>query len=131
MKAFSAIVSVIIGLVFLWWIFFYIGWYFGYSEGERTVDVYKFSFKGLIWKSWEGEGYIGGVHSTGGDSPRLEMDRFYFSIESDDFAEKREIIETLKLCAQERKICTIQYKQWFKRPIYVGSSYEVIGVIKN
>lgn len=67
-------------VVFLWWLAFYIGWGVNYSEGQRTGDVYKFSKKGLIYKSWEGEMYLGGYHSSGGDSPTLVTDKFWFSI---------------------------------------------------
>jgi hypothetical protein len=83
MKAFivTLFVVVCIGvLVFLWWLLFFIGWGANFSDGERTGDIYKFSKKGLIYKSWEGEMYLGGVHSTDGDKPTLEMDKFYFSI---------------------------------------------------
>ena len=29
-----------------------------YSDGERTVKVIKLAEKGLIWKTWEGEGVL-------------------------------------------------------------------------
>jgi len=36
----------------------------GYSEGERSGVIFKFSSKGLIWKSWEGEMNLGGMRGA-------------------------------------------------------------------
>lgn len=72
--------------------------------------------------------YLGGIHSTGGETPRLELDRFYFSIPESQEDEKKLIIEQIKECSEARKPCTIVYKEWLKAPITQGSSYEVIDV---
>lgn len=123
---------VVLGLVwFVWWATFYIGWIPNYSEGERTVDVYKFSKKGIWWKSWEGEAYVGGIRSSGGDNPTLELEKFYFSIVGHDETKSAELIAKLQECGRTRERCTIQYRQWLKNPIYISSNYEVTGVITN
>ena len=36
-----------------------------YSDGDRVGTVTKFSFKGLICKTWEGEMVLGGLRSDG------------------------------------------------------------------
>ncbi|MAH46465.1 hypothetical protein CMI37_11575 [Candidatus Pacearchaeota archaeon] len=125
---FNLLVALII-LVLFWWLFFYIGWYSGYSDGERTGEVYKFSKKGLFWKSWEGEMYLGGVSrdSEGG----LVLDKFRFSIPVSQESEKIELIEKLRECGQQRAICTIEYEEWFKGPIQQSTGYTVSGVKKK
>src|SRR5262245_59606988 len=43
-----------------------------YSEGERVGVIVKFSHKGVIWKSWEGEMHLGGARAGGdGAVPNL------------------------------------------------------------
>jgi hypothetical protein len=52
-------------------LFLFSGCSHNYSDGYRVGYVRKFSRKGLIWKSWEGELLLGGVVSTGGKSPEI------------------------------------------------------------
>ena len=113
---------------FIWFLFIMpiTGVFYGYSDGQRTGDIYKFSKKGIIWKSWEGEMYLGGLVSSG--QGNLEMEKFYFSIPETEEIEKMELIEKIKKCAQERLRCNIVYKQWFISPIKIGSSYVVLDV---
>ena len=121
----------VVGLiVFLWWIIFYIGWMDNYSEGQRTGDVYKFSKKGIWYKSWEGEMYLGGVHQAGTAKTgyNLELDKHYFSIPYFEETIKSDLIIKLNKCSEERLLCSVKYQQWFKRPIYQDSRYTVIGV---
>lgn len=125
MKIFLAFAA---AFAFFFYVIIYIGWAPNYSDGERTGEMYKFARKGLIWKSWEGSMYLGGVHSSGGKNPTLQLDTFEFSIASRNEDERKEIIEKITKCARERAVCTIQYRQWLKSPIYINSSYEVIGV---
>ena len=104
------------------------GVYYGYSTGERTGDIYKFSQKGMFWKSWEGEMYLGGVSTNANGN--LQMERFNFSIPSRQEKEKADLIKKIKECAINRKTmeCTIQYKQWLIAPIYQDTEYTVVGV---
>lgn len=121
------ITFIVIGLILFVWFLLFVGLLPNYSDGERTGEIYKFSKKGVINKSWEGEMYLGGVSkdSEGG----LVLDKFYFSIPVKEEQEKTELIEKIKECAQKRILCTVQYKQWLKSPlIYVDSSYIVTGV---
>lgn len=120
--------GVIVFCLFVY-LFVVIGWMYGYSDGERTGEVYKFSKKGLIFKSWEGEMYLGGVlkNSEGG----LVLDKFYFSIPESEASEKADLIVKLQECGRDRAICTIKYNEWLKGPIYISSGYVVVGVEKQ
>ena len=130
MKNFTMGFAILLVVLGLGWIIFYapvFGIGYGYSNGERTGDIYKFSEKGLIWKSWEGEMYLGGMVSQGGN---LQMEKFYFSIPQRDENQKKDIIKKIRECSQKRKemTCTIEYKQWLVGPIYQSSRYTVVGV---
>jgi hypothetical protein len=126
MREFIGIIA--LPVLFLWFVFFYIGWMPNYSEGQRTGDVYKFSKKGVFYKSWEGEMYLGGYHSTGGKTPTIETDRFYFSLEENA---SPELIEKLKSCSEKRNGCTLLYREWLKSPIYLSTSYVIVDVIEK
>src|SRR6266702_8051526 len=122
MKAIFGTVAVIAVFVFLWWIFFYIGWDSNYSDGQRTGNVFKISHKGLIYKSWEGQMYLGALTSDGQNG--LVPTEFDFSIPDNEAAQKQDLIARLQQCAETRNPhCTIVYKQWFKSPIYQDTSY--------
>ena len=119
-------------LLIFWYLLFYIGWVENYSEGLKTGEVFKFSKKGLFFKSWEGTMYLGGAHLSGGSNSTLQLDKFNFSIPEKQQTQKGDVIKTLEKCSNERKICAIFYKQWFKWPIYLDSDYVVEKVeIKN
>lgn len=99
-----------------------------YSDGMRTGDIYKFSKKGLIWKSWEGEMYIGGYHLASGKNPTIATDKFDFSIPESEEDSKKDIIEGIQKCVETRKTCSISYKEWFIGPANVEDSHIVTGV---
>src|SRR3990167_3005918 len=122
MKILLKIIIIVVAIILFLYVVVYLGWVNDYSEGERTGDVFKFSQKGLIWKSWEGELYLGGLINKGRN---LELEKFYFSIPKFQEKEKFELIEKLKQCSRQRLNCTINYKQWLKRPIYQESGYTV------
>jgi hypothetical protein len=123
-------VTIIIGLIFLGTIFTILPIPIAknFSDGERTGDIYKFSKKGLFFKSYEGEMYMGGATAT---KEGIQLEKFYFSIPEKDFENKKEIINKLKECTKREHTCTVVYSQWLKHPATIGSSYEVQDVIIN
>lgn len=127
--ALITIIAIILAFAF-WHFVIVIGWGESYSSGERTGQVYKLSEKGLFYKSFEGEMYLGGVSSVsdGKGNSSLVMDKFEFSIPESQKTEKADIIAKLNDCAANRKICTVHYVQWFKGPIDIETSYVVVGV---
>lgn len=126
MKGFFAAI-VTLSILFLILVVPFMGIMPNYSDGERTGEIYKFSKKGIFWKSWEGEMYLGGVSrdSEGG----LVLDKFYFSIPVDQQLEKQEVIDKLQNCARERDVCTVVYDQWLSAPAKIGSRYVVRDVL--
>jgi len=76
--------SLIVGLIVIAalitaYILFVLNW--SYSSGERAGWVQKFSHKGWICKTWEGELALVSV-------PGTSMEKFYFTVHDDAVAEK-------------------------------------------
>jgi hypothetical protein len=68
--------------------FFYWKYYFTYSEGNRTGLLQKFSYKGTVFKTYEGELILSSIRSTG--NVALASEKFFFSVKQKSVAEKME-----------------------------------------
>ena len=111
---------------FLFWIFgiaivsvtFYVlaVYYITYSQGYRAGELVKFSHKGLIFKTWEGE------LSQGVSEAQL----FEFSVES---SEKKVIQDLQELQGQHVRLT---YKERFRTFFWLGDTkYYVTKVEKT
>lgn len=67
------IVILLAAIVFIYWKYF-----FTYSEGNRTGLLQKFSYKGTLFKTYEGELILSSIRSTG--NVALASEKFYFSV---------------------------------------------------
>lgn len=113
----SIMIKVSVGLLVACCFFIYWQYYNVYSEGERTGVLYKFSKKGNLFKTYEGEMMIGNVS---GGSAGLVNEKFYFSVKD------TKIADTLMKIQGQR--VRLQYKQ-FRKPLFWNgdSEYFVIG----
>ena len=68
--------------------FIYWKYYFTYSEGNRTGILQKFSYKGTIFKTYEGELILSSIRSTGNIT--LASEKFFFSVRNKEVASKLE-----------------------------------------
>jgi hypothetical protein len=68
--------------------FIYWKYYFVYSEGNRSGILQKFSYKGTIFKTYEGELILSSIRSTGNIT--LASEKFFFSVKNKDVAKKME-----------------------------------------
>jgi hypothetical protein len=68
----------IIILILVFAAFIYGKYYFTYSEGERTGILQKFSYRGQIFKTWEGEMILSSVTSS--QNVPLASEKFLFSV---------------------------------------------------
>lgn len=68
--------------------FIYWKYYFVYSEGNRTGLLQKFSYKGTIFKTYEGELILSSIRSTGNIT--LASEKFFFSVRDKEVAKKLE-----------------------------------------
>lgn len=78
------IIIIIILLIFSGW--FYWKFFTTYSDGNRTGLLQKFSHKGNIFKTYEGELVLSSV--IGNTISPLSSEKFYFSVEDESTARK-------------------------------------------
>lgn len=92
-----------------------------YSDGHRSGVVYKFSKKGVLYKTWEGELSLGMTETDSGGAiiPRV----FDFSVSRPEIAEKIDEAE------RSGKRVTLHYREYIWRGRYYGTtSYDILGV---
>lgn len=88
-----------------------------YSNGERTIEVAKLSYKGITCKTWEGYGLTGSL--TSGKNPLPE--RFSFTVK--DPAVLKKLQDT------QGKTVTLVYSQWLHTNFCWGdTNYEITDV---
>ena len=115
-----------LGSVSLVFILFFLGFFFipattglvpHYSQGERTGYITKLAYKGLIWKTWEGEMQMGVGQMASLQEP------FKFSVVNETILKEVE-----SHLGTEHKIL-LHYNQWGMMPFMLGESgYEITGV---
>jgi hypothetical protein len=88
-KRFFRIFSIV--LVLFLAIYIYWSYYFTYSEGNRNGLLQKFSHKGNIFKTYEGELVLSSVSST--NNVAIASEKFYFSVTSDSVAARLKELE--------------------------------------
>ena len=77
---------VIIAGIFIYWKYFYT-----YSDGYRAGLLQKFSHKGNIVKTYEGEMILSSVSSN--MNVAIASDKFYFSVTNDKLAQELDTIQ--------------------------------------
>jgi hypothetical protein len=83
-KFFKWLISLIVIVLI---IFFYIKYFYTYSDGYRAGLLQKFSRKGILFKTYEGELVLSSVAGTSGNnSAVIASEKFYFSVKSDSLA---------------------------------------------
>ena len=70
-----------------WWKFYYT-----YSEGNRSGLLQKFSHKGDVFKTYEGEIVLNSL-SIGGNVTPYSSEKFYFSVSDKTLGEKMKTFE--------------------------------------
>ncbi|MEI8004638.1 MAG: hypothetical protein WCI48_00415 [Bacteroidota bacterium] len=98
-KKFYTWAIIILLLVFA--AFIYGKYYFTYSEGERTGILQKFSYRGQIFKTWEGEIILSSVTSS--QNVPLASEKFLFSVTDKEVADS--------LTKLTGNAVTVHYKQ--------------------
>ena len=75
--------------------FVYWKYYFTYSEGNRSGLLQKISYRGTIFKTYEGELVLSSISSTA--NVALASEKFLFSVAVDSVAKKMENFEGKKV----------------------------------
>lgn len=97
-------------------------WKFGftYSDGYRTGLLQKFSRKGTIFKTYEGEIILSSVEST--EKTALASEKFFFSVIDETVAKKMEQIQG------EHVI--VHYKQKNAALVWRGDSPYIVDSVR-
>lgn len=106
----------VIVVVVLTTLFFTIAYYATYSEGDRTGELIKFSKKGYVFKTWEGE------ISQGIAGAQI----FKFSVLDND----EEVIETLKKY-QGQYVKVTYVERYTTFPWWGDTNYYITAVKKE
>jgi hypothetical protein len=91
-----ATISAIVIAVFIYWKYFYT-----YSEGYRAGPLQKFSRKGNIVKTYEGEMILSSVISS--NDVALASEKFYFSVSNQALAKRLDTIQGQKVLVHYRQ----------------------------
>lgn len=100
---------------------FYVYWnyYNTYSEGNRSGILQKFSKKGNVFKTYEGELIMSSIATTGNTT--IASEKFYFSVKDETLANS--------MFAFEGKHVTVTYQQKRKHFSWDGETdYFVTGI---
>jgi len=114
LRIITLIVILVLG-VFIFWKYFYT-----YSEGYRAGLLQKFTRKGNIFKTYEGELILSSVTST--TNVALASEKFFFSVLDDSLAN---VLDTL-----QGKFVTIHYKQKNGRVVWRGDTPYFVDQVK-
>jgi len=102
MRKFIVILIVSIIAIFAGW--FWWKFYFTYSDGERSGLLQKFSRRGNIFKTYEGELVLNSLTANGSVSP-YSTEKFYFSVADDSLG------QVMQAHSYEGKRVVIHYNQ--------------------
>jgi len=106
----------------LWWVYYFICG-ITYSEGTRSGILIKVSKRGYVFKTYEGELYVGGV-SQGEGAVVVSPQIFKFSVRRS----KEEVYKKMEQMQGSRVV--LHYKQVFKNFFWQGDSDYFVDEIK-
>ncbi len=89
------ITLIVISIVAIFAIWFWWKFYYTYSEGNRSGLLQKFSHKGNVLKTYEGELVLNSL-VVGGTAP-IGSEKFYFSVDDKNLGEKMKNFEGHKV----------------------------------
>lgn len=101
--------------IFVWW-----RYYFTYSEGDRNGLLQKFSHKGTLFKTYEGEMLTGGVVSN--QSIPIASEKFYFSVTDKNVADKINAFQGHRV--------VVHYKQKNSAAFWRGDSPYIVDSVR-
>lgn len=113
--------KIVVLVILIFGIYFYWKYFFTYSSGIRYGLLQKFSDKGTLFKTYEGELILSSVTSNA--SVPLASEKFYFSVTDKHTADK--------LMHSQGRLVTLYYKQkngalaWRGDTPYIVDSVEI------
>ena len=118
MKKFLVWAVIIVTLLITFLIYW--NYYNTYSEGNRSGILQKFSKKGNIFKTYEGELILSSIAST--SNVTIASEKFFFSVINDSLANS--------MFDLEGKYVTVKYEQKRKRLPWNGETTYYVSHVK-
>ncbi len=110
------IIILIVGMgVFVYWKYFYT-----YSDGYRAGLLQKFSHRGNIFKTYEGEMILSSVESN--RNVTLASEKFLFSVADEKVASQ--------IAGMQGKFVTVHYEEKNGRLFWRGDSRYIVDSVK-
>ncbi len=129
MKKFKKILWImVVGFLVILAIFIYWKFYFTYSEGSRAGLLQKFSYKGNVIKTYEGELIMSSIEST--KSATIASEKFYFSVAEKTIADQLMQLEGVYVILQYKEKHGILFWRGETRYIVDGISTRDSGPAK-
>jgi len=98
--------------------------YTSYSSGYRAGEVIKFSHKGFVFKTYEGEMNLGGFRNT--DQQEITPTIWAFSVYPGDDEVRQQIIRAMENGGKVR----LHYKERFARLFWYGDTKYFIDKVE-
>ena len=114
LKKYLILITIGALLVLTGWLYY--RYWFVYSEGTRVGILYKFSKKGTIFKTYEGEMLLPGMGNKKATSGNMTTNNFLFSVEDDELAKKLMSLQGMEL--------ELHYKNYNRALPWRGDNYD-------
>jgi hypothetical protein len=116
-------ISVLAGaiLLIIFALTFYFKYYYTYSDGYRTGLLQKFSHKGNIFKTYEGELWQNTLSTNNNTS--LSTEKLLFSVTDKNLADKLDMLQG--------KTITLHYRQKNNSLFWRGESAYIVDEVKD
>lgn len=114
LRKYLFLLSLLVIIVLSSWLYY--SYWFVYSEGTRVGILYKFSKKGTIFKTYEGEMLLPGVGNKRATSGSMTTNNFLFSVDNDSLANKLMELQGMEL--------ELHYKNFNNALPWRGDSYD-------
>ena len=118
MRKILPVTILIILVVFSSW--FYWKYYYTYSDGNRTGLLQKFSHKGNMFKTYEGELVLSGI--SGNNMSPISSEKFFFSVDKDAVAKQ--------LMNYEGQKVVLHYQQMNGRLLWRGDTEYMVDSVR-
>ena len=119
MRKILPVTIIIILVVFCSW--FYWKYYYTYSDGNRTGLLQKFSHKGNMFKTYEGELILSGI--SGNNMSPISSEKFFFSVVKEAVAKQ--------LMNYEGQKVVLHYQQMNGRLFWRGDTEYIVDSVRT
>ncbi len=92
----------------------------GYSDGDRVGTISKFSRKGLLVKSWEGEMVLGGLRRN--SEGQAVANVWQFTVHDE------RLVAAFQKATDAGQTVRVKYSEWLVHGCTVDTDYEALSV---